>query len=299
MYAGAVAAASSGFANRPPLAVPPSSSTFGGALNIEHALQARCGCCRGRHRQLSPANAVNTTLLRRSALAPASLTTTTVAHALHHPQACAPCGAGFCEHGRCASAKAVSPGRKGNTRGEQDTPSEREKDVKARRSADYSISVVPVTTDGGAAPPPHFILELASPTHGASSVSRHAGAGGQHEPDVRRSLSRWRVVLHKLPNDRAAGVRELFATGVEEDEEDPGTAVEEVGPRIGSAGRKKRLYYDTALGVARVDAFERQDLRGWRAVSCGGRRVLVPSSPWTRRRLRRAIVGSRRGGARA
>ena len=95
-------------------------------------------------------------------------------------------------------------------------------------------------------------------------------------------------MLHKPPNDRAAGVRELFATGVEEDEEDPGTAVEEVGPRIDSVGRKKRVYYDTALGVARADAFERQEYaRGWRAVSCGGRRV---SSPWTRRRLRRAIA---------
>ncbi|KAJ7464127.1 rho GTPase activating protein 22 [Mycena latifolia] len=154
----------------------------------------------------------------------------------------------------------------------------------------------PNPLDAGAAPllaPPHIILEPASPAHAhdaRSSALLLAPAGGDANDGKRASqivyaagfVNRlitpalsdpraWKafkmevrgtkLVLHKPPGDRAAGVRDLFAQGVvdEPEEEEVGAATQDEGAGqgqrrdVGSVGRKKRAYWGRgrhpALGV--------------------------------------------------
>ncbi|KAF7331838.1 Rho GTPase activating protein 22 [Mycena kentingensis (nom. inval.)] len=69
-----------------------------------------------------------------------------------------------------------------------------------------------------------------------------------------------KLLLHKPPNDRALGIRHLFATGIMEDDDEPVNSADEVAPRaMGSVGRKKRAYWGRgrhpALVVAGATAF--------------------------------------------
>ncbi|KAJ7085330.1 rho GTPase activating protein 22 [Mycena crocata] len=144
--------------------------------------------------------------------------------------------------------------------------------------------------------PPHIILEPASPPHDTTTrastlLAPSAASDGKRASQIvyasgfvnrlitpaladprawkafKMEVRGTKLVLHKPPSDRAAGVRELFPVGVVEDDEEPAALnVEEEkegtgsGQRrdLGSVGRKKRAYWGRGrhpgLGVAGAGA---------------------------------------------
>ncbi|KAJ7205276.1 hypothetical protein GGX14DRAFT_569030 [Mycena pura] len=91
----------------------------------------------------------------------------------------------------------------------------------------------PITTDGG---------DGHTQTFYATNFANRLVARALSNPCLYKMELLGTKPVHKPPNDRAVGVREVFAAGVEEEEEDSCTAVEEAGPPVGSVKREKRVY---------------------------------------------------------
>ncbi|KAF7320799.1 Rho GTPase activating protein 22 [Mycena chlorophos] len=185
---------------------------------------------------------------------------------------------------KLSSRLAASPARKGSA-GELEIPEA--KDRERRGLFHFGGSPARASpSDNGHLAPPHIILEPASNTElpairntllvpdAASNDGKRASqivyASGFINRLVAPALSdprSWKpfkmevrgtkLMLHKPPNDRMLGVRELFASGIVEDDEEPPSAIEDEVPRTGSVGRKKRAYWGRgrhpALGVAGND----------------------------------------------
>ncbi|KAJ7631847.1 rho GTPase activating protein 22 [Mycena polygramma] len=205
---------------------------------------------------------------------------------------------------RLAGFGAMSPGRKGSG-GEVDPAAEREGKDKEKRGVAFPFhfggaaqSKALPPTPGSAEPtplaPPHIILEpavlLREPSNTLRPPSAVDGADGKRASQIvyatgfvnrlitpaladprawkafRMEVRGTKLVLHKPPSDRAAGVRDLFPAGVVEDEEETLTVDDAGGAQrreAGSMGRKKRAYWGRgrhpALSVAGAGASKLQE----------------------------------------
>ncbi|KAJ7659713.1 hypothetical protein DFH06DRAFT_1402750 [Mycena polygramma] len=189
--------------------------------------------------------------------------------------------------------------------GEVDPAAEREGKEKEKRGVASPFhfggaaqsKALPPTPGSAESPPltpPHIILEpaalLREPSNTLRPPSSVDGADGRRASQIvyatgfvsrlttaalasprawkafRMEVRGTKLVLHKPPSDRAAGVRDLFPAGLVEDEQETLTVDDAGGAQrreVGSMGRKKRAYWGRgrhpALSVAVAGASRLQE----------------------------------------
>ncbi|KAJ7058275.1 rho GTPase activating protein 22 [Mycena amicta] len=190
---------------------------------------------------------------------------------------------------RLVGITAASPGRKGSV-GELEIPNDKSEVRDKRGLFHFGASpskAAPSDVGSGHLAPPHIILEPASeeppakrntllapdPTSNdgkrASQIVYAAGFINRLVSPALDDPRSWKpfkmevrgskLVLHKPPNDRTLGIRDLFAAGIVDGEEEPTSGIDDAAPRMGSVGRRKRAYWGRgrhpALGVAGANTF--------------------------------------------